>query len=310
MRPAAVRPLTVLALVAVLVLAPLATGPTLRATTATAIAGPAPVTRIQPRLTGPHALHIGTYNIRAGTSMATFRRGVAGLRRHVDVAGLQEIGLNAKRRYLGSLRFWGSYHAPKIQQNPVIWDRRVFELLGARGPWLASPRRLGRELPGSSRQVKKSYASVVHLRHRASGRRLSVVNVHLVHGAVRAGRPWPGRPRTFRLFRAQVAGLVRVVRAERAWGRVFVVGDFNVGYAQDKREGLARLPYRQLTHLGLTSMWKGSRYVGARHGTHRNALLDQVWSRKRPRHRSIVRTLHASDHYPAVATYRLRRARR
>lgn len=109
-RPAVVRPLTDLALVAVLVLAPLATAPTLRATTtATAIVGPAPVTRV---------------------------RGVTGLRRHVDVAGLQEIGLNAQRRFLG-----------------------------ARGPWLASLRRLGRELPGSGRPVKKSCASVVHLRH-------------------------------------------------------------------------------------------------------------------------------------------------
>ncbi len=308
MRSAAVRPLIVVALLAVLVLAPLASGTTLRATTATA--GPAPVTRALPPVKGHPALHIGTYNIRSGTSLATFRRGVKALRRHVDVAGLQEIGLNAKRRYLATSRTWGSYHAPKIQQNPVIWNRRDFEFLGGRGPWLAPTRRLGRELPGSGQPVKKSYASVVHLRHRASGRRISVVNVHLVHGAVRAGRPWPGRPRTFRLFRAQVAGLVRVVRAERSWGKVFVLGDFNVGYAQDKREGRARLPFRQLTHLGLRSIWKGSRYVGARHGTHRNALLDQVWSRTRPRHRSIVRTIRASDHYPAVATYRLHRARR
>lgn len=257
-----------------------------------------------------HQLRVGTYNLRAAMGLRKFREGVRSIRRHADVVGLQEIGANRRRHFLNASKRWG-YHRPRyIQQNPVIWDRRKFRKVDAGAQRIARSRHLRGQLPGSHERKKHSTATVVRLRHRSSGRRISVVNVHLVHGAVKGGRPWPHRPRVFNLFVDQVRGLVRTVRSERRWGRVFVVGDFNAGYRADAHYRLPRLPYRQLRRLRLNSMWQGTNYVRRGHGTHRDALIDQVWSKRKPARAKILRWIEPSDHYPAVATYRLRSARR
>lgn len=253
-------------------------------------------------------LTIGTYNLRAGMGMRKFRNGVTSLRRHVGVAGLQEIGSNRRRHYLRSIRGWGYYRPHYIQQNPVIWNRDRFRLVRAHGDRIARSRHLRGQLPGATRRKKDSTATVVRLRHLASGRRISVINVHLVHGAVKGGKPWPRRPAVFNLFRNQVAGLVDAVRRERRFGRVFVTGDFNVGYRADRHAALPRLPYRRLSRLKLNSMWQGTRYLRHERGTHNDALIDQIWSKRKPARARILRWVRPSDHFPAVATYRIRRA--
>ena len=254
------------------------------------------------------SLTIGTYNLRAGMGMAKFKHGVRAIRRHVGVAGLQEIGSNRRRHYLTSLRGWGYYRPRYIQQNPVIWNRHRFRLVKAHGDRIAHARYLRNQLPGARKVKKDSTATVVRLRDRASGRRISVINVHLVHGAVKGGKPWPGRPRVYDLYCDQVHGLTQAVRRERRWGRVFVVGDFNAGYRADKRTQRHRLPYRRLSALKLNSMWQGTRYLRHDRGTHSDALIDQIWSKRKPQHVRILRWVQPSDHYPAVATYRLRKA--
>jgi len=258
----------------------------------------------RPRLT------IGTYNLRAGMGMRKFRNGVTSLRRHVGVAGLQEIGSNRRRHYLTSLQGWGYYRPHYIQQNPVIWDRDRFRLVRAHGDRIARSRHLRGQLPGATRRKKDSTATVVRLRHLASGRRISVVNVHLVHGAVKGGKPWPHRPAVFNLFRNQVAGLVDTVRRERRFGRVFVTGDFNVGYRADQHFALPRLPYRRLTRQRLNAVWHGTGYLRRGEGTHSDALIDQIWSGRGPTRVRILRWVRPSDHFPVVATYRIPRASR
>jgi len=254
------------------------------------------------------SLTIGTYNLRAGMGMRKFRNGVTSLRRHVGIAGLQEIGSNRRRHYLTSLRGWGYFRPRYIQQNPVIWNRSRFRLVKAHGDRIARSRHLRGQLPGAKRRKKDSTATVVRLRDRASGRRISVINVHLVHGAVKGGKPWPHRPAVFNLFRNQVAGLVDAVKRERRWGRVFVTGDFNVGYRADKHYALPRLPYRRLSRIKLNSMWQGTRYLRHDRGTHSDALIDQIWSKRKPARARILRWVRPSDHFPAIATYRIRRA--
>lgn len=264
----------------------------------------------QSRRHGRHTVKIATYNLRAGMGMEKFRHGVRAIRRNAGVIGLQEIGANSRRHFLHASRHWGYFRPRYIQQNPVIWDRRKFHKVKARGHRIAKSRHLRGQLPGSRKPKKHSTATVVRLRHKASGRRLSVINVHLVHGAVKGGKPWPGRPRVFGLYVDQVRGVVRVVRKERRWGRVFVVGDFNVGYRADKHVRLPKLPYRRLKRLHLNSMWQGTKYVRHRQGTRRDALIDQVWSKRKASRAKVLRGIEPSDHYPAVATYRLKPASR
>ena len=91
---------------------------------------------------------------------------------------------------------------------------------------------------------------------------------------------------------------------------MFVLGDFNVGYRADARNRLQKLPFRRLKRLHLNSMWQGTKYVRKRQGTRRDALIDQVWSKRQARRARILRWVEPSDHYPAVATYELKQARR
>lgn len=257
-----------------------------------------------PAAAAPAEIRIGTYNIRADTRMKAFKRGVRALRAEVDVAGLQEIGSNKKRRYLERSRSWGYFRPARIQQNPVIWRRSAFALVRGSGYKIAESRSLGDEPSGGERK-KDSTATVVRLRHRATGQRVVVINVHLVKGAVKAGRPWPGRPRTFDLYADQVAGLVKAVRAQRSWGRVFALGDFNVGFEADERWRHRKLPFRKFRAIGFRSMWQGSPALDKPYGTHQDALIDQVWTGDKPVRTQILRSVKVSDHKPAVATYRL-----
>ena len=258
-----------------------------------------------------HALRIATFNLRAGMGIKKFKRGVRAVRRHAGVVGLQEIGKARRHRWLRASRTWGHFHPSYIRQNPVIWNKNRFRKVAARGQRIAKSRWLLGQLPGHRRQDgkrKHSTATVVRLRDKATGRRLSVVNVHLVHGAVKGGKPWPRRPRVFNLYRDQMRGVVRTVRKERRWGRVFVVGDFNAGYRADRHHALPRLPYRSFKRVRMNSMWQGTRYLRHDRGTRNDALIDQVWSKRLPRRARVLRGVRPSDHFPAVATYRLRKA--
>ena len=96
---------------------------------------------------------------------------------------------------------------------------------------------------------------------------------------------------------------MQAVRRERRWGRVFVTGDFNVGYEADLKWHLNAMPYKRFGAIGLTSMWKGSTYLPKPYGTHEDALIDQVWTTRPAETTTIVRNITQSDHFPAVATY-------
>ncbi len=251
-------------------------------------------------------LRIGTFNIRAGVSLGDFTQAAEAFKPYVDVAGLQEIGANIKNKRLLADHGWGYYRPPSLQQNPVIWRRDLFDFVSARGFRIAKARDLGNE-HGGAEAKGDSWATVVRLSHRASGQRISVINVHLVRGAVKAGRPWPKRPKLYKLYKAQVAGTVRAVAAERrTYGpdqRVYLLGDFNVGWEADRKRHLRPLPFRKYRSIGMRSMWQGSPDRALPYGTHNDALIDQVWSDAAPTSTRILNGIKESDHYPAVATY-------
>lgn len=251
-------------------------------------------------------VRVGTYNIQSNRTLDQFEAGVDELEQRVDVAGLQEIGSNEKSRYLRDSLTWGYYRPVELQQNPIIWDRSDFRLDEGKGYLLARGRDVGDENPVAGRIRDDSYATVVHLVHLQTGQVISVINVHLLSGAVKGGRAWPGRPRMFALYRAQVRALVRVYRAEVADGqvdRVFVLGDLNVGYKADRKWHKRRLPYRRLTRQGLVSMWHD--HDVERGGTHNDAYIDQVWTTEPvvKGGAEVAYDIRESDHSPAIATY-------
>ena len=79
-----------------------------------------------------------------------------------------------------------------------------------------------------------------------------------------------------------------------------MIGDFNAGYRADAHVRLPKLPYRRLKRLHLNSMWQGTKYVRQRQGTHRDALIDQVWSKRKARRAKVLRWVEPSDHYDLV----------
>lgn len=257
----------------------------------------------------PIELRVGTFNIRSGVSLSGFLSAADAFKPQVDVAGLQEIGANAKNKRLIADRDWGYYRPPALQQNPVIWRRDLFDFDSARGFLLAKAMNIGNEHGGGKDAKRASWATIVRLVHRDSGQRISVINLHLVHGAVKAGRPWPGRPKLYKLYRTQVNGAVRAVRSERRRAdrsdRIFLLGDFNVGYEADAKRRLKALPLRKFRRAGLTSMWQGSPDLDLPYGTHNDALIDQVFAEGRPQSTRIANEITESDHFPALASYLL-----
>lgn len=248
---------------------------------------------------------IGTYNIRADRGLKRFKNAVDAFKEKVQVAGLQEIAQKEKNDYLQSDEGWGYYRPAELRQNPVIWDTSSFSFVDApdSGYRIAT----GREVEakdGGTEFKEATFATVVRLDHLLSGNQVSVINVHLLSGASRVGRPWPGRPRRFEMFTDQIAGMMRLVKAERELGNeVFVLGDFNVGFQADQKVRDKRLPFKRFRRVGYRSMWQGGEL--AQKGTYENAYLDQVWSTEVPERREVAYDIKQSDHYPAIARYNL-----
>lgn len=248
---------------------------------------------------------IGTYNIRADRSLKQFKNAVDAFKEKVQVAGLQEIAEKEKNDYLESDEDWGYYRPDELRQNPVIWDTSYFSFVAApdSGYQIAK----GREVEakdGGTEFKEATFATVVRLDHLLSGNEVSVINVHLLSGASRVGRPWPGRPSRFEMFTDQIAGMMRLVKAERELGNeVFILGDFNVGFQADQKVRDKRLPFKRFKRVGYRSMWQGGEL--AQKGTYENAYLDQVWSTEVPERREVAYEVKQSDHYPAIARYDL-----
>ncbi|MGD9960826.1 endonuclease/exonuclease/phosphatase family protein [Nocardioides sp.] len=251
-------------------------------------------------------VRIGSYNILCTVGVGTFRSAVEELTTRVEVAGLQEVNSKDKEAVLASLssRGW-NYFRSKVTnavQNPVIWDTNRFRFLDGRAVKLNDGTYIGKEMP--KHYVKSMFATVVHLQDLQSGQKISIVNVHLVPGATTKGRPTPGRPRLYRVFRTQVHNVAVLTKTERAWGRTFVMGDFNIGWVADERERLPRMPFMSFKRQTMPSMWATDRPTTKR-GTHQQSLIDQVWSTTRATSSTVAFDMKFSDHHPAIAGYQL-----
>jgi endonuclease/exonuclease/phosphatase family metal-dependent hydrolase len=263
----------------------------------------------EPRAAGRAAgvvLRVGTYNILAGVGTRAFRHAVHALLPRADVVGLQEVNSHAKEAVMRSMHASGwRYYRPKRRQSPVMWRYGRLRLVHARSVRIARGRHIGDEVPSQGSYVLPQYVTVVRLRSVQTGARISVVNVHLFPGAVSAGRRIPGRPVVWKLYVTEVANLAKVTRAERRWGRVFVLGDFNVGFVADQKHHDRHLPYATFKRMGMVSMWASGH--PRKSGTRGTALLDQVYAAQRARHPRVAFAIRYSDHRPALANYGIAR---
>ena len=247
---------------------------------------------------------VGTYNIQAKLSTATFKQAVDAFTPYVDVAGLQEVNNRDKGGYLTNLPGFASYRPAQTrgEQSLVIWRTDRFSLISARSVRISRTWFIGDEWPAGGRYLAASYAAVVRLNDRTAGRPLILV-IHLVPGAVTMGKPTPGRPKMFQLYVRQVENLLELVKAERAHGRVFAVGDYNAGWKADERERRPRLPFMSFRRIYFKSNWATER--PARRGTHSLSLIDQVYSVFRASSARVLFSIGYSDHYPGLGTYQL-----
>ena len=254
-------------------------------------------------------LRIGSYNFMAAKPLPKFIAAMKRFKPYVDVAGLQEMGMTSRSKWLLKDPSWGYYRPPALQQNPIIWRRSAFDFVSAKGMKIADKRNLGTEHGAGSESKGNTYATVVHLRDIASGQQISFMNVHLVHGAIKRTDPYPGRPRTYRLYLAQVKGLIAAIKTERAnpanTGGVYVTGDFNISYRPDAHDKKKNLPYASMRRIDMHSLWAHSWVLSRNRGSHGTCLYDEVWNTGRPVSAKILRTIKGSDHYPVVATYNL-----
>ena len=266
--------------------------------------------------TATTSLRIGSYNIQISRPIRQFRAAVRFIKSRADVVGLQEAGGAPRRRFLDGDHSWRIYHPPGLPQVPVIWNPRVFKLVSARQVKISDAATV--EKPGRGlMHWKAGYAPVVRLRQISTGYVFTVINVHLIRGAVNQGRPRRGAPRTYRVYRHQVRAVKAAVRSERERGRqVYVTGDFNVGYVADRQERVRALPYRRLTSIHQVANWKGKRLNN--YGTHIDtscpkgkahcgAYIDQIWGPREAATSTVFTRVVHSDHYPIMSTYAIRR---
>ena len=261
-------------------------------------------------------LRIGSFNIQAKQSVADFSAGVHALLPYVDVAGLQETNSKDKAQVLANLAGsgWDFYRQYRnhimshplqggAEQQPVLWRSDRFVCTYA-GPVLQSGvYRLKGEKPtyGDMRH----YFTVVHLVDRVSGQRLAIINCHLVQGAVMAGTRVPGLPRHWHLYVTQLTKVVAAAERQQGYGRVFVLGDFNSGWLQDKAHRNRHLPIRSFGAIGFRSMW-ATENPGKGRGSRQGGLIDQVWNTHKARSAKVLFSLNEySDHKPVVARYHL-----
>ena len=253
--------------------------------------------------TGSTVVRVATYNVQVRRSLDEFLGGVQPLLQRSDIVGLQEMDTRDKEAALSGIEGWDHYSVRPAFQETVLWRSDRFTFVSGRVAKISDAAYIGNELPGQTSNQLARYVSVVRLLDNVTGHRVSVIDAHVIQGATRGGRPWPGRPRLFAIFKQNLVNLAGITTTEKRWGQVFVLGDFNAGWVADRNHLLKRFPIRTFSRLSMRSMWRYSRPTNGL-GTHNDALIDQVFSTLRPLSCRVQLDLSGfSDHRPAIATY-------
>jgi len=278
-----------------------------------------PCNHAVPKPSNPVAspVRIGSFNIRAGTSTQDFSAGVHAFLPYGDIIGLQETNSKDKALVLANLAdngwdFYRQYrtnipshpHQGGAEQQPVLWQSDRFVCTYAGPALLSDIFPLYGEKPAFD-DTRSHWFTVVHLVDRITGQKLSIVNIHLIPGVIMGGVPVRGIPRHWELYQRQLAKVVAAARQQQSWGRVFVLGDFNSGWLQDKEHHHRHLPVRSFHAIGYQSMW-ATEHPPKGQGSRQHGLIDQVYSAKPAKSAKVLFALNQySDHKPVVARYHL-----
>ncbi|RYP87096.1 hypothetical protein EKO23_07460 [Nocardioides guangzhouensis] len=232
-------------------------------------------------------------------------------RADVDVIGWQEMNpFGTVLDRLEARGFDSQTFPGRASEVAVSWRRSVFDPVSAE-------RFLMHEAVAETRfPLPRRYVTRVVLRHRASGRLVTVLNTHANHKIEDLARP--GRPlRTVNMRLARVH--FRKLRAlwQQDVGDLTVgTGDLNVDHGPDQRVRHWGFPAARLAGLAVSSWqalgWRGRRDTFTAMGQHRK--IDYVFVARRDLGtdatflRQRVLTGLSSDHRPLLAVLALRAA--
>ncbi|WP_183094577.1 endonuclease/exonuclease/phosphatase family protein [Nocardioides stalactiti] len=198
--------------------------------------------------------------------------------------------------------------------QPILWRSDKFTFLGRDWIEVAPETYVGDRGAGPSTMHAK-YVVRLRLRDNLTGRTIWILNNHFVPTVQDSDGGRNENRRRTRLYGQQMAGLLGVVdkiRAEEGGGLVFITGDFNVNYRNDK---VAQDPIFPYAALG-TRAYRASYYKLGEPatGTHEldngfdKRLIDYVHFK--PTRRVIamsqrIVTGMASDHRPVIAEFKV-----
>lgn len=239
-----------------------------------------------------------------------------------DIVALQEMSSWERRERVRTRLLdcetclWdGWIPVPAVQGGqPILWRSDKFTLLGRDWIEVAPETYVGERGAGPSTMHAK-YVVRVRLLDNATGRVLWILNNHFVPTVQDSDGGRNSNFRRTRLYGQQMNGLLGVVdqvRSQERRGLIFITGDFNVNYRNDK---IAQDPIFPYAALGTRRMRSSYFKLGEpATGTHvldngfDKRLIDYVSFRPNrrviPLGQTIMRGL-SSDHRPLVVDFKI-----
>lgn len=252
-------------------------------------------------------LTVGSYNVYKHAPFSEFVDDLTRLvHTNTDLIGLQECKGEQRRGSLETLPGWGVFQPDDNQaaKDPIIWREARFNYLGEGSELVA------KGFSGGGRFLPRRYLNWVELEDRVTGRTVYLINTHVHASIERNGKPKWWRLRTRQAFR-HIEALRDLARWLGTQGEVFVTGDFNIDYRDDRRVRHPQFPYVALKGARLVPCWAWQRVAAHKetHG-HKNRLIDYVYHRRSPhvspvKARILTSSRYDSDHNPVLATYNI-----
>jgi len=268
-------------------------------------------------------IRIATFNTAATSSTRQGFRDVKDLlAQGPDIVALQEMSSwerreRVRKRLLDcdACQWDGWIPVPAVPGGqPILWRSDKFTMLGRDWIEVAPETYVGDRGAGPATMHAK-YVVRVRLLDNATGRTIWILNNHFVPTVQGSDGGRNDNRRRTRLYARQMAGLLSVmdrVRTEEGGGLVFVTGDFNVNYRNDKIVQDPIFPYAALgTRAFRSSYYKLGEPATGTHVLSNGfdkRLIDYVNFKPTRRviamGQQIVRGLN-SDHRPLVAEFKV-----
>lgn len=239
-----------------------------------------------------------------------------------DIVALQEMSSGERRKLVrerltdcATCAWDGWFPLPVLPGGlPILWRADKFTLIGHDWFQVAPETFVGDRGAGPA-TIRPRYVVRLRLQDKVTGRIIWVLNTHFVPTVEGPNGRRNANERRTRLYAKHMDGLLALVdkiRAEEGGGLVFVAGDFNVNYRNDKVAQDPIFPYAALgtrrlrsSHYKLGEPATGTHVLG--NGFDKR-LIDYVHfrptRRATPTGQRIIRGMN-SDHRPLIVDFRL-----